>query len=334
MLELAGIESWINSAPFSIFDQLANNKVVLVDFWTYTCVNCLRTFPFLRDWHAKYAERGLVIVGVHSPEFNFEKDAGNVNDAIEREGIKWPVALDNEFETWEAFRNRSWPAKYLIGPDSVVKYVHVGEGDYVAAEQAIRDALTEAGHDISGISIGTIENSELDPAADEVTRELYGGYNRNYSPGGLYAAQAEYYFEPEKTREYVDKGEYAPQKWYLHGSWNNGREAIIHARQTTNLEDYIAFHFAGRSANVVINPVHPEPFDVFVQVDDRPLSPDEAGADIKFDEQGRSYFTVTEPRLYAFIEMPEYGERIVKLASNSNNLAIFAFTFGIYQEGF
>ena len=328
-----GIDSWLNSEPFTIAEKLADNHVVLVDFWTYTCVNCIRTLPFLREWQAKYADRGLVILGVHTPEFEFEKDYDNVKDAIEREGIEWAVALDNDFDTWNSFRNRFWPAKYLIGIDGKLTYQHFGEGAYVEAEQAIRDTLTEAGWDVSDIPIGSTNDSNRDPLATRMTRELYGGYERNYTSRGVYAGQEDYYIAPDGTREYVDVGDYTPQQFYLQGLWTNGPESIIHARETNNLEDHLAFRFVGRSANVVINSAGSEPFDVYVEIDQRPLMPEEAGVDIMFDDQGRSYFTVDEPRLYAFLEVPVFGEHIVKLASNSDNFAIFAFTFGINDGG-
>jgi thiol-disulfide isomerase/thioredoxin len=333
ILEVHDIDSWLNSEPFTIAEKRAENQVVLVDFWTYTCVNCLRTLPFLREWHAKYADRGLVILGVHTPEFEFEKDNDNVKDALVREGIEWPVALDNDFGTWNSFNNRFWPAKYLIGVDGQLTYQHFGEGAYVEVEQAIRDTLTEAGHDVSDIPIGSVNDTPRDPLADRMTRELYGGYERNYTSRGVYAAQEQYYDTPGVTRDYVDTGVYTPQQFYLQGPWTNGRESIIHARKTENLEDHLAFEFVGRSANVVINSTGPEPFNVFVEIDDRPLKPEEAGIDIKFDGQGRSYFTVDEPKLYAFLEVPVFGQYIVKLASNSDNFAIFAFTFGINDGG-
>ena len=166
-----------------------------------------------------------------------------------------------------------------------------------------------------------------------MTRELYGGYERNYSSQGVYAGQELYYEGPDNTREYVDDGDYTPQQWYLHGLWTNGPESIIHARETSDLEDHLAFLFVGRSANVVIDSAGPEPFDVFVEIDDRPLVPEEAGTDVMFDDEGRSYFTVNEPRMYAFLEIPTFGEHIIKLASNSDNFAIFAFTFGINDGG-
>ena len=175
-LEVHGADGWLNSDPITIADQSANGKVVLVDFWTYTCVNCLRTLPFLREWHAKYSDNGLVILGVHTPEFEFEEDFGNVQEALIRENIQWPVVLDNEYETWNSFGNRYWPAKYLIGIDGQLTYRHFGEGAYVEAEHAIRDALTEAGWDVSDIPIGKIDSATRDPEANRITRELYGGY--------------------------------------------------------------------------------------------------------------------------------------------------------------
>ncbi len=332
-LEVYEIDAWINSEEFKIADKLAENQVVLVDFWTYTCVNCLRTLPFLREWQAKYADHGLTILGVHTPEFDFEKDAENVKAAIERENIEWAVALDNDYGTWNSFGNRYWPAKYLIGLDGQLTYRHFGEGSYVETELAIRETLTEAGWDVSDIPIGSTNSANRDPVADRMTRELYGGYERNYTQSGLYAGQEQYYIEPDSTREYVDDGNYTPQQWYLQGKWMNGPESIIHARKTSNLEDHIAFQFVGRSANVVVNPTGTEPFNVYVEIDDRPLTADEAGMDILFDNEGRSYFSVNEPRLYAFLETPEFGEHIVKLASDSDDFAIFAFTFGINEGG-
>lgn len=332
--DLAGIDAWLNTAPTTIAHETSMGNVVLIDFWTYTCVNCLRTLPFLQEWHRKYADLGLVILGVHAPEFEFEKVLANVERAVEEEGVTWPVALDNEMETWDAFRNRYWPAKYLIGTDNEVAYSHFGEGAYRETELEIRKALEAAGKDVSAIPIGDVENVKRDETAYEVTRELYGGYQRNYSVFGAYAHQSEYYNEPDATVEYVDEGAYPPQKFVLHGLWRNEAEAIVHARNTEDLSDYIALRFIGRSANVVIDPPDSEPFRVYVELDDRPLSVEEFGDDIKHDVAGRSYFDVTEGRMYRILEVPEFGQHILKLTSNSDNFAIFAFTFGIYDGGF
>jgi len=126
--EFKGIRVWVNSEPLTV--EELRGKVVLVDFWTYTCVNCIRTFPYLREWNEKYADDGLVIVGINLPEFEFEKYYSNVVQATREHGITWPVAQDNDFKTWENYSNRFWPAKYLIDKDGVVKYTHFGEGAY------------------------------------------------------------------------------------------------------------------------------------------------------------------------------------------------------------
>ena len=336
--DVRGIDAWINSDPTSISQLTSEGKVVLVDFWTYTCVNCLRTLPFLREWQEKYADNGLVILGIHSPEFDFEKELENVERSVEEEGIEWPVALDNEMSTWRSFNNRYWPAKYLIGVDGEIHYTHFGEGAYRETELEIRRVLLDAGYDISAIPVGEIENKERDDTARSVTRELYGGYDRNYSVYGLYAAQDAYYLAPDREIEYKDlyaeTDSYPPQKFVLNGLWRNEREAIVHARETDDLSDYIALRFHGRSANVVIDPPEPDEFRVYVELDHRPLAENEVGVDIEFDEEGRSYFDVKEGRMYKILETPEYVETTLKLSSDSPNFAIFAFTFGTYDGGF
>ncbi len=337
-MDIRGVDEWINSEPTTIGELINDGKVVLVDFWTYTCVNCLRTLPFLRDWQEKYADRGLVILGVHAPEFEFEKEIENVQMAVNDEGINWPVALDNEMSTWRAFNNRYWPAKYLIGTDGEVHYSHFGEGKYKETELEIRRALEIAGYDVSDIPVGEIENEQRDSDAMYVTRELYGGYERNYSVYGQYAAQTEYYLDPDQEVDYSDayalRGNYPRQQFVLSGLWRNERESIVHARETDDLSDYIALQFQGRSANVVIDPPEPETFNVYVELDGRPLTEDELGDDMQIDDEGRSFFTVDEGRMYKIVEVPEYVSRVLKLSSDSPNFAIFAFTFGIYQGGF
>ena len=246
--EVTGLGTWFNSEPFTIAEQLNRGNIVLIDFWTYTCINCVRTLPYLRDWHEKYAGVGLVILGVHSPEFDFEYDAENVAEAIERLGVLWPVAQDNDFRTWREFENNYWPAKYLFGPGGDVVYQHFGEGDYEETERFIRVALTAAGHDVSGVSGGlAAPEPERDPNARDQTRELYGGYARNYTRQGVYAAQVEYYDGPDEERLYSDidttEQPRVHHRWYVHGLWRNEREAIVHARQTEALEDYFALVF-------------------------------------------------------------------------------------------
>ena len=182
--ELEGIAAWINSDPLTI--EELQGKVVLVDFWTYTCINCIRTFPYLKLWHSRYADDGLVILGLHTPEFEFEKDYDNVVQATRDNGIIWPVAQDNDYFTWQNYRNRYWPAKYLIDQDGVVRYTHFGEGGYGETEKQIRLLLAEVGADLSDDKLvlptdQVVDMTFLNTRNAQVTPELYAGYERNFS---------------------------------------------------------------------------------------------------------------------------------------------------------
>lgn len=333
--ELVGLTEWTNSGPLTIAGLTAEKKVVLVDFWTYTCVNCIRTLPYLKQWHERYAEAGLVILGVHAPEFEFEKDAGNVRRAVEANGIRYPVALDNQMRTWDAFQNNAWPAKYLVSADGQVRFTHTGEGNYDGTERAIREALTAAGHDVSKVTSGGLPAPVFDPKATRVTRELYGGYERNFHTRGAYAAQKEYYAGPDRTVDYTDTTkERGDDVWYLQGRWRNEREAIVHARETRDLEDYLALTFTARSVNAVLRPgASGAPYEVVLEIDGRPLRRDEAGTDVTFDAQGRSVVRVTEARMYSLVILPALGDHELKMRSNSADFAMYAMTFGVYTAG-
>ncbi|MCY3656207.1 MAG: redoxin domain-containing protein [Chloroflexi bacterium] len=332
-IEVTGLGRWFNSEPFTIGEQVSRGNVVLIDFWTYSCINCVRTLPYLRDWHDKYAEHGLVILGVHRPEFEFEHSATNVAAAIERLEVTWPVAQDNDSRTWRAFNNRYWPAKYLFDTTGKIVHTRFGEGAYLKFEEEIRAALTRAGSDVSDIPLGQGDQARDPEDRRRQTRELYGGYWRIR---GSYAAQDEYYLGTDREVEYVDIGdpsERVHDKWYVHGLWRNEREAIVHARETTNLEDYFALQFRARSVNVVLDPPPGQSYEVYITIDGRPLSADEAGSDVVFDADGNSLIRVTEPRHYAIVELPEFGEHDLRLASNSDHFGVFALTFGSYLEG-
>ena len=337
---LGGINSWINSEPFTLEEQRGN--VVLVDFWTYTCINCIRTFPFLREWHEKYADQGLVILGVHAPEFEFEKKRDNVIEAVNSFGLKYPVAQDNEHVTWRNFKNQFWPAKYLIDRDGYIRYTHFGEGAYTETEEKIRELLAETGASVASIELNIEAEARIDPRArsrdpdTRLTRELYAGYERNYSTlrfGSVppYVQHKAFYDEPDRDYLYVDPGGHLNQFLYLKGLWYNGPESITHARKTEGYEDYLAINFSARTVNVVMSPEDGEPYRVRVTFDDMPLHTIEAGEDIEFDEDGNSYVLVDEARMYFVIKLPEFDSRELKLSSNSSDFSVFAYTFGAYE---
>ncbi len=334
--QLAGITGWINTEPFNLDDL--RGQVVLVDFWTYTCVNCIRTLPFLKEWHDKYADLGLVIVGVHSPEFEFEKLMENVEFAAEEYGLKYPIVQDNDFRTWRAYSNRAWPAKYLIDKDGIVRYSHIGEGAYTATEEKIRELLVESGAKVYNIPVGGVVRPDRDPNSNRSvetgqTRELYAGdyRNRGTTP---YIGNIQYYDAAlGDPILYQDPGNHINHLLYLHGLWTKNLENVTHARATENLEDYVGLRFYGTTVNVVVNFEDGEPFRVYATLDDQPIPEGLGGTDIQHDEDGGSYFLVNEPRMYRVVELPEYNGMELKLSSNSDEFSVFAFTFGSYVEG-
>ena len=353
--EIAGIDAWINSdTALSIAELTGEGKVVLVDFWTYTCVNCIRTLPYLRDWWAQYEDDGLVILGIHAPEFEFEKDYDNVVDAVGDHSIGWPVAQDNNMVTWRNFENRYWPAKYLFNSRGEQIYRHFGEGAYGETEERIRAALVEAGADLSDDPLDLPEDQARDPAFQSasgilgraaVTPELYAGWHRNFLTARAgrppYVAQQEY-FDSIPSGDAAAVGfidvtvpqDLKPHALYFQGQWAVEPERIRHARATENLEDYIALNYAAKSINAVLTSDSGAPYRVVVTVDGAMLTPENAGADVQWDENGYSYVWVDEPRMYGIVDNPEYlPQSILIMRSDSADFGLFAFTFGVYAEG-
>ncbi len=341
--DLVGLNGWLNGEETSIALELAKGNVVLVDFWTYTCINCVRTLPFLTAWDAKYRDHGLVILGVHTPEFEFEKNPDNIRAAIDEHGIEYDVPMDNDYRTWRAFNNRYWPAKYLIGPtdDSPmgVRYFHFGEGHYEETEEQIRQALEAVGRDLSDIPFGVNVDvpTRADVARGRQTRELYGGWRRNVGGGGPYAGQEAYFLaglDAEHLYRDVERDQREHNRWYLEGLWRAELEAIAHARATGNLEDYLALSIRARTVNVVLTVAeNGEPYDVYVQFNDAWIRDEFAGEHIRWDEAGRSYIRVDQNDLYRLVFFEDFTEGEIKLSSNSDQFRMFAFTFGSYVGG-
>jgi len=342
--ELTNPGEWINSEPLTLEGLRSEGKVVLIDFWTYTCINCIRTLPYLREWHEKYADKGLVILGVHTPEFEFEHVYENVAKAVGEFGLEYPIVQDNDFGTWRAFDNRFWPAKYLIDTEGVIRYEHFGEGSYDETEEQIREILMEAGYDLEGISVSTEPEPEVD--ADSLvddssisrTRELYAGYERNYSAlrslnNVPYVRHVEFYEAEDEAIEYTDPGVHENHFMYLQGLWMNHAENLVHAQTTKDYEDYIALKFYATSVNVVMAPNTGEPYQVQITVDDAPVAMDKAGADIQYDDHGNSFVHVDGSRIYYLVDQSEFAGGEMKLSSNSSEFSLFAFTFGSYEGG-
>ena len=338
--EIEGIKAWLNSEPLTLAGL--RGKVVLVDFWTYTCINCIRTFPFLKLWHSRYADDGLVIIGVHSPEFEFEKDQDNVTRATQEDGIIWPVAMDNDFVTWRNYSNRFWPAKYLVDKNGEVRYTHFGEGRYAETEEKIRELLLETGAEFVGGDIPLPKDQTVDPAylntrGAEVTRELYGGYERGYNDflygRGGYLKQQAYYNNPNQVVEFDSPGDLDPHQIYLDGPWLVGPESIKHGRATDMHQDPLSLVYSAVSVNAVLTSESGEDYRVRITVDGEYLTEETKGEDIIIGSDGESYLMVDGARMYRVLANSEYKRReLLTMSSNSPDFGLFAFTFGIYQK--
>ena len=287
--EIKGIKAWINSEPLTI--EEFRGKVVLVDFWTYSCVNCIRTFPYLREWNAKYADDGLVIIGVHSPEFEFEKDYSNVLRATQDNGITWPVAQDNDFETWQNYSNRFWPAKYLIDKEGVIRYTHFGEGAYDETEKQIRDLLIDAGADLSDSSVESpsgqvVDQSFIQLPRTSVTRELYAGFV--LAELREYVRQKDFFKNTGSVVELQSPEDHKSGVIYFDGSWVVWPEHTRHVRDTTGYEDVLSLVYSARSLNVVLGSDSGDPYTVRVMLNGEFLTEENKGEDVTISPTGES----------------------------------------------
>jgi cytochrome c biogenesis protein CcdA/thiol-disulfide isomerase/thioredoxin len=305
--DFAGNGRWFNTqagAPLRL-GQL-RGRVVLVDFWTYTCINCLRTLPYLRAWDARYRKRGLTIVGVHTPEFAFEREADNVEQAIAQNRLRYPVAQDNDYATWSAWGNQYWPAKYLIDARGRVRYAHFGEGAYEQTDAAIRALLAEAGADRLGVPArASVET----PSNGLATPETYLGYERaeRFLPSPLRRGRA----------RYPGVDELPPLHFALSGTW------IVTGESATALDGAaIDARVTARKVFLVLSSEGRRPREVEVLLDGKPVGASEAGADVR---GGR--LRVREERLYRLVALDRVEDRRLTLRVPSG-VTGYAFTFG------
>jgi cytochrome c biogenesis protein CcdA/thiol-disulfide isomerase/thioredoxin len=284
--EITGIVQWLNTPPLSLA-QL-RGKVVLIDFWTYSCINCIRTLPYIKDWYAKYKDKGLVVIGVHTPEFAFEGNADNVAAALKKFGITYPVAMDNNFGTWNAYTNKYWPAHYLIDQNGKVVYIHFGEGRYDLTEHNIRTLL--------GIT-GTMEkNVEMKVTTSDQTGETYLGN-----------ARMENQYRGDTTVPPL-------HQWMLTGEWDHQAQYI----QAKTADSSLILHFHAKKVFLVMTTQDNKPVDAEVSL----ISGTGLGADVK---DGK--VTVTGSRLYELVNLPQSGDNIVTIKALAPGLQAYAFTF-------
>lgn len=293
--------AWINSPPLTMNDL--KNKVVLVDFWTYSCINCIRTIPYLEEWYKKYHDKGFLIIGVHSPEFIFEHDLNNVKNAVKSYGITYPVVLDNNFETWQNYRNQYWPAHFLINISGEVVYQHFGEGDYVGMENAIRKLLSLP--PINPTTKETVEQSV------NQSPEMYFGY-----------ARANQFASPEivtsdQASEYSYPAHLALNSWALKGIWIILSRKIIAPNPGASLKLY----FHAKKVYAVMGALH-QPVRVKVLLNGKPLYQNN-GVDVI---NGQA--VVSNSRLYHLVNLKTDSDGVLELITNDPSLVMYTFTFG------
>ena len=316
--ELTNIKGYINSEPISLADL--RNKVVLVDFWTYSCINCIRTIPYLNAWHEKYADEGLVIVGVHTPEFEFEKDYNNVKAAVEKFGIQYPVLQDNEKAVWEAYENRYWPRKYLIDNEGYVRYDHIGEGAYAETEKVIQSLLTERTESI-GANVTAIDQSISNPQSSQSvnfdrinTPELYFGYKYSRAPLGNSEG-----YKPDQVIKYTipDNTNIIPNRIYLDGEWKNNAD---HMELQSDV-GRIVLSYSAKAVNIVAGGNNSE---LHIFEDDSQLNSSSRGMDVSED----GIVKIDGQRLYNIITQEDYGNHQVAIEVRGRGFQIYTFTFG------
>lgn len=311
--DLVGIAHYLNTTQEALAAQI-EDSVVLYDIWTYSCINCIRTLPYITSWNEKYADEGLLIIGVHSPEFEFEKNRENVEFAIQKHGITYPVVMDNDMETWKAFENRYWPRKYIADHEGNIRYDHIGEGDYENTERVIQSLLRERA-DALDMDIDST-SSIVDIAEYEnegFTRELYFGFilargNQLGSPEG---------FTPGSDVTYTIPDDIQNDRFYLDGTWSN----LADGMKLVSESGRIVLSYHAKQVNIVAGSSMPGKLGVYL--DSEPITSAHAGADIT-----DGTVMISEHELYNIITSPESQRHTLELYTTESGFEIFTFTFG------
>jgi thiol-disulfide isomerase/thioredoxin len=313
---LGSATEWLNSQPLTAAGL--RGKVVLIDFWTYTCINWLRSLPYVRAWAEKYKDQGLVVIGVHTPEFAFEKNLDNVRRAAKDMRVDYPIAIDSDYAIWSAFNNHYWPALYLVDAQGHIRHHQFGEGEYEQSEMIIQQLLAEAGTGDIDHELVSVDGRGAEAAADWGSLESpenYLGYERteNFaSPGGAV---------PDERRVYPAPAQLSLNQWALSGDWTVEKQATV----LNEANGRIAYRFHARDLHLIMGPAsRGDSVGFRVLIDGQPPG---AAHGIDVDEQGNG--TVSEQRLYQLIRQPKpIADRQFEIEFLDSGVEAFAFTFG------
>jgi len=285
--EIKGIKEWINSKPLKIKDL--KDKVVLIEFWSYNCINCRRTIPYMKKWHSKYSKKGLVVIGIHSPEFEFEKDPKNVKKAVKDLGIKYPIAVDSKLKTWDNFENRVYPAKFLI-EEGYVTFVLFGEGDYEKTERVIQEAL--------GVK-GKLEKEKYLSYMFDQSPITYAGYAKNTGLGSGLMTKG-------KTNYYVDPGDHMLNTVYPDGHWDQKSDCL----ELKKAPGKLSYRFIANEVSLIVEPLEKS-----------------VTADVYVDYKKKKTVKINSSGICAFFRDKAFREREISIIFNGK-VKVFTFTFG------
>jgi thiol-disulfide isomerase/thioredoxin len=303
--------------------------VVMIDFWEYTCINCIRTFPQNKEWYKRYKKYGFEIIGVHDPEFNIAYSVDNVKAAVQRFGLPYPIEVDDSFATWNAYGNQDWPSRYIIDANGVIRYHIDGEGDDRGVEEAIRQLLVEAHPGLTFPADYTL------PPADDIyaascggvpTAEMYIGF---WHGRGVLADEDPYNLD--KTSDYKMPKDVPDGRAGITGRWETGQNAIIFRgkrQEPSPKSARLRMKYHATQLYSVLNVDHAKPSRLYILQDGKYLTAETKGADVQFDAQQRSYIDVDSSRMYYLVANPDFSSHVVDLIPSAPGIAINSFTFG------
>ena len=310
---LVGISHYLNTSSEKLEERM-KDKVILYDIWTYSCINCIRTLPFITSWDEKYSDQGLLIIGVHSPEFEFEKDPQNVKIAIEKYGITYPVVMDNNMETWKAFENNYWPRKYIADHEGYIRFDHIGEGAYKETEKVIQVLLEERSNALGNIleKKQLVDLNEFTHATFR-TPELYFGFN--FAEGRNQLGNEEG-FSKNRVVTYELPEKFTQHYFYMEGIWKNNKDGM----ELISDSGKIVLNFNAKQVNIVAS----ENAILKIQYDGGLISEQVRGQDVASDGTVK----ISEPRLYNLIDSEQEGPHEIIIHIENPGFEIFTFTFG------
>lgn len=329
--------TWLNvDGPLT--HQDLRGKVILVDFWDYTCVNCVRTLPYLRAWHGRYHDRGLLILGIHAPEFKFASTAAQVATAVDEFGLPYPVLLDNHFQAWSLFANKAWPTRHLVDHTGYIRFRRQGEGYYEETERAIQALLRQRDPGVSlPAPLPPLRDADAPGAVCyRTTPELYAGYQGGGLFGGALGNPEGYVTDGIMIYSLPDEAEWQEGQFLLEGFWRAYPESLAFAGDSGGR---VVLPYSAAGVNAVMSPSG-DPVEVMlnlrptkatplveVRQDGASLLPSVAGEDVAFDDNGRSFLHIDRPRLYDIVRNSDFENHTLELIFRARGIALYSFTF-------